>query len=39
MMGKMGFDINLHDLSAQELDYCKRSVVDYNELKPVILGR
>lgn len=37
MMGKMGFDINLHDLSAQELDYCKRSVVDYNELKPVIL--
>ena len=32
MMGKMGFDINLHDLS-----YCKRSVVDYNELKPVIL--
>ena len=37
MMGKMGFDINLHDLSAQELGYCKRSVVDYNELKPVIL--
>ena len=37
MMGKLGFDINLHDLSAQELAYCKQSIIDYNRLKPAIL--
>ena len=37
MMGKLGFDINLHDITADELAYCKRSVGDYNRLKPVIL--
>ena len=37
MMGKLGFDINLHDLTDQELAYCKQSVKDYNALKPVIL--
>lgn len=37
MMGKLGFDINLHDLSPEELSYCKQSVKDYNSLKPVIL--
>ena len=37
MMGKMGFDINLHDIPASELEYCKQSVRDYNALKPVIL--
>lgn len=37
MMGKLGFDINLHDLTAEELAYCKQSVKDYNALKPVIL--
>lgn len=37
MMGKLGFDINLHDLTEQELAYCKQSVKDYNALKPVIL--
>lgn len=36
-MGKLGFDINLHDLSPEELSYCKQSVKDYNSLKPVIL--
>lgn len=38
MMGKLGFDINLHDLSAQELAYCKQSIIDYNRLKPAILN-
>lgn len=37
MMGKLGFDINLHDITANELAYCKQSVKDYNALKPVIL--
>lgn len=37
MMGKLGFDINLHELTDKELAYCKRSVVDYDRLKPLIL--
>lgn len=37
MMGKMGFDINLHDIPAGELAYCKQSIADFNRLKPVIL--
>ncbi len=37
MMGKLGFDLNLHDLSAQDLAYCKAAIRDYNRLKPVIL--
>lgn len=37
MMAKLGFDINLHDLSAEELAYCKKSIEEYNGLKPVIL--
>lgn len=37
MTGKLGFDINLHELSAQDLAYCKQSVIDYNRLKPAIL--
>lgn len=37
MMGKLGFDINLHDISAGELAYCKQSVADFNRLKPAIL--
>ena len=37
MMGKLGFDLNLHDLSADELAYCKQSIKEYNRLKPVIL--
>ncbi len=38
MMGKMGFDINLHDLNEGELAYCKQSIKDYNSLKPVIFN-
>lgn len=37
MMGKLGFDLNLHDLTADELAYCKQSIKEYNRLKPVIL--
>lgn len=37
MMGKLGFDLNLHDLSASDLAYCKQAVKNYNRLKPVIL--
>ena len=37
MMAKLGFDINLHDLSADELRYCKNAIREYNRLKPVIL--
>ncbi len=37
MMGKLGFDINLHELKADELAFCKQSVIDYNRLKPTIL--
>lgn len=37
MMGKLGFDINLHELSSDELDFCRKAVMNYNMLKPVIL--
>lgn len=37
MMGKLGFDLNLHDLKSDELAYCKQSIKEYNRLKPVIL--
>ncbi len=37
MMGKLGFDINLHDLSADDLKFCQNSIKEYNRLKPVIL--
>lgn len=37
MMGKFGFDLNLHDLTKEELAFCKQSLKDYNRLKSVIL--
>lgn len=37
MMGKLGFDLNLHDLNKGELAFCKQSIKEYNRLKPVIL--
>lgn len=37
MMGKLGFDINLHDITADELKFCKQAILDYNRLKPAIL--
>lgn len=36
MMGKMGFDINLHDLSDSELAYCKQAIKDYKAMKPLV---
>lgn len=36
MMGKLGFDINLHEMPAEALAYCKQSVSDFNKLKPVV---
>lgn len=37
MMGKLGFDLKLDDLSKEDVAYCKRAINDYNALKPVIL--
>ena len=37
MMGKLGFDLNLHDLSESDLKYVKNAIKEYNRLKPVIL--
>ena len=37
MMCKMGFDIGLKGMSADELTFCKQAVATYKELKPVIL--
>ena len=37
MMGKLGFDIGLKELSADELAYCQTAVANYNRLKPAIL--
>ena len=37
MMGKLGFDLNLHELTSEELAFCKGAIKDYNRLKPVIL--
>lgn len=37
MMGKLGFDIKLDDMTKEEADYCKRAIKNYNSLKPIIL--
>lgn len=37
MMGKLGFDLKLDDMSADEVAYCKRAIKNYNALKPIIL--
>ncbi len=34
--GKLGFDINLATMSAEDRDYCKLAIKEYNRLKPVI---
>lgn len=36
-MCKLGFDINLKTMSADDLAYCKEAVANFNRLKPVIL--
>lgn len=37
MMGKLGFDIKLDDMSKEDADYCRRAISNYNALKPIIL--
>ena len=37
MMGKLGFDINLHDLSTSDLRYCQQAIKEYKRLNSVIL--
>lgn len=37
MMGKLGFDIKMEDMSENEQQYCRQAVSNYNQLKPVIL--
>lgn len=37
MMGKLGFDLKLDDMTKDEVEYCKRAIKNYNGLKPVIL--
>ncbi len=37
MMGKLGFDIKLDDMSKDEVAYCQRAIKNYNAFKPVIL--
>ncbi len=37
MMGKLGFDIKLDDMSKEDLAYCQQAIKNYNRLKPVIL--
>lgn len=37
MMGKLGFDIRVDELSGREKEFAKQAVANYNRLKPVIL--
>ena len=37
MMGKLGFDILVNELSTDELAFCQKAVSDYKRLKPAIL--
>ena len=37
MMGKLGFDIKLSDMSESEVTYANAAVKNYNRLKPTIL--
>lgn len=36
MMGKLGFDIPLHELKENDLDFCKAAVKTYNQINPII---
>jgi alpha-galactosidase len=36
MMGKMGYDIRVNEMSAEELDFSKMAVQNYNRLKELI---
>lgn len=36
MMGKLGFDIPVHDLSASDLAFCQESVKNYDKIKQLV---
>lgn len=36
-MCKLGFDLGLHKLNSEELEYCRQAIQNWNRLKPVIL--
>ena len=36
MMGKLGFDIVVHDLPEDDLKFCQQAIKNYDELKPII---
>ncbi|MYM12852.1 alpha-galactosidase [Muribaculum intestinale] len=36
-MCRLGFDIGLHELSADELDYCRQAVANWNRLQPAVM--
>lgn len=36
-MCKLGFDIGLHELSAEELEYCRQAVANWKQLQPAIM--
>lgn len=36
-MCKLGFDIGLHDLTAEELEYCRQAVANWKRLNPAIM--
>ena len=37
MMGKLGFDLKLADMSDSDVKYVKQAIKNYNRLKPVVL--
>ena len=37
MMGKLGFDIKLSDMSGDDLTYCQGAVKNYKRLRPAIM--
>lgn len=36
MMGKLGFDIVVHELEENDLKYCQQALEDYNQIKKII---
>ncbi len=36
-MCKLGFDIGLHELSTEELEYCRQAVANWKQLQPAIM--
>jgi alpha-galactosidase len=36
MMGKLGFDIVVHELEENDLKFCQDALKNYNEIKPII---